>query len=212
MRQRFDVWCSVVVIFGLGCAEGAAAPSEFSGGDFGLGTSDAAISAAPPPRDAGAMTPAMTGPTMPPPFTGSACMMGEQKDCTCADGVSMGMQSCHFDAASPTKGALGSCDKCKAPAVPDAGMPEAGSGAAGSSSAGSGSAGSSAAGSGGSRGAGSGGSMAAGSGGSAGSAAMCVADKCPDPGRDLLGIPLRKCCTRRGECGGQSLLSGCSTQ
>jgi hypothetical protein len=58
--------------------------------------------------------------------------------------------------------------------------------------------------------AGSGGSMAAGSGGSGGSMAMCDADKCPDPGRDFLGIPLRKCCTRRGECGGQGLLTGCN--
>jgi hypothetical protein len=168
-----------------------------------------------PPVDAGAKPPVtMTGMTMPPKFMGVACKMGDTMPCTCTDGVSMGTQSCRFDAASPTMGALGMCERCKAPPMPDAGMmSEAGSGESGSG----GSAGSSSAGSGGSAGsmsAGSGGSMSGGSGGrsgSGGSAAMCDPDKCPDPGRDLLGIPLRKCCTRRGECGGQSLLGGCNS-
>src|SRR5262249_48792031 len=160
------------------CAQGAAAPSDSYG--IGLETLDAAISAAPPPVDAAAPSMNMTGMTMPPKFMGVACKMGEMMPCTCTDGMSMGTQSCHFDATSATMGAWGACERCKAPPPPDAGMSEAGSGdsgsggSAGSSSAGSG--GSGASGSGGSMSAGSGGSMSGGSGGSGGSAAMCDPD------------------------------------
>ena len=229
MGVQFDVvWCSAVVFFGLGCAQGAPTPDGFKA-DFGLGTSDAA--AAPAVVDAGSPKPPASAL---PAFTGTACKMGERLECTCADGMSKGSQLCRFDATSPTMGALGSCDGCMPPVMM---MPSAGSGAAGSGSAGSGSAGragsgssagssaagsraagsggSSAAGSGGSSAAGSGGSSAAGSGGSsaagsgaadAGTATACDPDMCPDPG----GL-LRSCCTDDGQCGGR-LLGRCRVQ
>jgi hypothetical protein len=208
MARRFGgtALVAVAMMFGLACAEGMPGPDEFS--------SSLRKANPMPVTGAGSSAPSPMNP--PPAFMGTPCAPGSRAMCTCADGVSIGIQVCRDDMQSPSGGALSACEACMAPAMPPAGMAGGAAGASGASgSGGSASGGSGGSASGGSGGSGSGGMTGGmsgggrgGSGGSGGSSmTMCDADDCPGT-TGLFGIEREPCCTRGGECGGINALSG----
>lgn len=208
-RLRLAAFTAVAMAIGLGCAEGMPGPDEF-GRPQTLGNAanqlpssmGGGIGAAGGMGGTGSATP-----ETPPTIMGPPCMMGARAECTCSDGVMIGIQMCMFDPMSPTQGSFGMCMQCMIPAPtepPDAGMPPA-AGAGGSAGMAGGAAG-----------------MAGGSAGMAGSAGrsgsggmagttmppmMCDPDDCP-PTTGLFGIERDPCCTRGGRCGGINALSG----
>ena len=117
------------------------------------------------------------GPAVP---VGPNCQQGETMACACADGISVGTQSCQYNETSPTRGTLGPCERCMAPAPamtatdaaaaapkqvvgaqPDAGV-----------------------------------TLAAGSN----ATPMCVASECPEV-EGAFGIMRAGCCTEDNACG-----------